>query len=70
MNDPGPLRDDERYLRGEPCLLPVTTYFAWGGIKKLQALHVAEGEMTLWRGMRNSEVPADFMLLGAASGRH
>jgi hypothetical protein len=62
MNDP--LRDDERYGRREPCLLPVTTYFAQNGIKKLRALHVASGELTLWRGMCNREVPDEFMRMG------
>ena len=62
MNDP--LRDDDRYRRNEPCLLPVTTFFAWNGIKKLRALHVESGEMIFWRGMRNREVPDDFMQLG------
>jgi hypothetical protein len=62
MNDP--LRDDERYGRRQPCPLPVTTYFAQSGIKKLRALHVASGELTLWRGMCNREVPDEFMRMG------
>jgi len=62
MNDP--LRDDERYRRREPCPLPVTTYFAQSGIKKLRALHVESGELTLWRGMCNREVPDEFMRKG------
>ena len=62
MNDP--LSDDERYGRREPCLLPVTTHFAQNGIKKLRALHVASGELTLWRGMCNREVPDEFMRMG------
>ena len=60
----GPLRDDGRHERGEPCPLPVTTYFAWNGIKKLRALHVGSGEMLLWRGMRNREVANGFMQQG------
>ena len=60
----GPLRDDGRHGRGEPCPLPVTTYFAWNGIKKLRALHVESGEMVLWRGMRNREVANGFMQQG------
>ena len=59
MNNP--LRDDERYNRGEPCPLPVTTYFAWNGIKKLRSLHVESGAVTLYRGMRNLNVDDDFM---------
>jgi hypothetical protein len=35
-----PLRDDERFAKGDPCPLPVTTYFAMEGIKKLRALKV------------------------------
>jgi hypothetical protein len=62
MNDP--LRDDERYRRREPCPLPVTTYFAQTGIKKLRALHAESGELTLWRGMCNREVPNEFMRKG------
>ncbi len=60
----GPLRDDCRYERGEPCPLPVTTYFAWNCIKKLRALHVGIGDQILWRGMRNREVAKDFMQQG------
>jgi hypothetical protein len=60
----GPLRDDNRHRRGEPCPLPVTTYFAWNGVKKLRALHVGSGETILWRGMRNREVANCFMQQG------
>ena len=60
----GPLRDDARYERGEQCPLPVTTHFAWTGIKKLRSLHVDSHEMTLWRGMRNLEVADEFMTKG------
>ena len=35
-----PLRDDERYASDQPCPLPVATYFAVEGIKKLRALRV------------------------------
>lgn len=59
-----PLRDEERYGREEPCPLPVTTYFALSGIKKLRALHVESGESVLWRGMRNLEVADRFMQQG------
>jgi hypothetical protein len=59
-----PLRDEDRYMRGEPCPLPVTTYFAFNGIKKLRSEHVQSGEMSLWRGMRNLEVADDFMQQG------
>ena len=60
----GPLRDDSRHGRGEPCPLPVTTFFAWNGIKKLRGLHVGSGEMQLWRGMRNREIADCFMQQG------
>ena len=40
----GPLRDDARYKRLEPCPLAVTTYFAEEGIKKLRALHADDSE--------------------------
>ena len=60
MNNP--LRDDERYLEGRACPLPVTTHFAVQGIKKLRALHAEETTGTvLWRGMRRTKVTADFM---------
>jgi hypothetical protein len=59
-----PLRDDARHSRGEQCPLPVTTHFALEGIKKLRALHVEKGEVTLWRGMRNLEVADGFMERG------
>ncbi len=35
-----PLRDDKRYDNDSPCPLPVATYFAVEGIKKLRALGV------------------------------
>jgi hypothetical protein len=60
----GPLRNDERYKRGEPCPLPVTTTFALRGIKKLRALHEGCGQMTLWRGMRDLDVDTAFMQKG------
>jgi len=67
-----PLRDDKRYERNESCPLPVTTYFADKGIKKMRALHVPAGggslaaaeEVLLWRGMRNLEAADDFMKQG------
>jgi hypothetical protein len=69
-----PLRDDERYERNENCPLPVVTYFAERGIKKMRALHVpvggrllaaaADSEVVLWRGMRNLEAADDFMKQG------
>jgi len=40
MNNP--LRDSERSARGEPCLLPVATYFAEQGIKKLRKLNAPD----------------------------
>ena len=60
-----PLRDVERYNTGKPCPLPVTTYFAVAGIRKLRALDVSSvGPTILWRGMRNIEVAENFMLEG------
>jgi hypothetical protein len=59
-----PLRDDGRYEQGEPCPLPVLTYFAWTGIKKLRALYVGSGTKSLWRGMRNLDVADEFMKEG------
>ncbi len=35
-----PLRDDERFAKGDQCPLPVSSYFAVEGIKKLRALNV------------------------------
>jgi hypothetical protein len=62
LNDP--LRDDDRYNQSRPCPLPVTTYFATSGIRKLRALQVDSGEIVLWRGMRNLEVADGFMEKG------
>ncbi len=56
-----PLRDDERYLQDKACPLPVTTYFAVQGIKKLRALKVGRPfPITLWRGMRNRTIAENF----------
>ncbi len=38
MNEP--LRNDARCANDQPCPLPVATYFAVEGIKKLRALRV------------------------------
>ena len=62
MNNP--LRDEDRYDQNKPCPLPVTTYFAASGIRKLRALQKGSGEITLWRGMRSLEVAHDFMQNG------
>ena len=62
MNNP--LRDEERYEQGIQCPLPVTTWFAASGTKKLRALQETKGEITLWRGMRNLEVADGFMEKG------
>ena len=61
MNNP--LRD------GTPCLLPVTTYFAYNGIKKLRRMHVGTdgtslGKAELWRGLRNRELSDGFTQRG------
>ena len=66
MNNP--LRDDSLRGRDEKCPLAVTTQFAVEGIKKLRALHKAEGEenrqIVLWRGMRNIETTEEFLKEG------
>ena len=62
MNNP--LRDDKRYDEQRPCPLPVTTHFATQGARKLRALYVDSGAITLWRGMRNLEVADNFMEQG------
>jgi hypothetical protein len=61
-----PLRDDKRHNRGEPCPLPVTTHYATSGIKKLRGpLSESNHEViNLWRGMKNKNVAANFMLEG------
>ena len=57
-----PLRDNDRFSRSEACPLPVTTYFASTGIKKLRALKAEEKKFpTLWRGMRNVDAPKEFL---------
>jgi hypothetical protein len=66
----GPLRDDKRYGLGDPCPLPVTTYFATMGIKKLRASYLRDNGLVhdkskvFWRGMRNREVSEDFLTQG------
>ena len=62
MNDP--LRDHDRNLTDVPCPLPVCTYFAVDGIKKLRTLNVVKECKTLWRGMRNLKVAQQFMEQG------
>jgi hypothetical protein len=64
-----PLRDDTRHNLCTPCPLAATTHFATSGIKKMRALHISKtnsglGPTALWRGMRNTEVAANFMLEG------
>ena len=61
-----PLRDDVRYQQGRACPLPVTTFHAERGIKKLRALHVdaAVQEAVLWRGMRSVRVSDGFLSQG------
>ena len=59
MNNP--LRDEERYTKKVACYLPVTTFFATSGIKKMRAVQVATGETILWRGMRDLGVAANFL---------
>lgn len=60
MNNP--LRDDARHAQGKSCPLPVATYFAVQGIKKLRALRAESKEgLILWRGMRNVKITDAFM---------
>ena len=63
MNNP--LRDDARYRAGVMCPLPVTTYHAVEGIKKLRALNAGSNQKAvLWRGMRSVRVTEEFMKEG------
>ena len=60
-----PLRDEERYQKGNPCPWPVTTYFANQGIRKLRAVSQGSTQratfpITLWPGMRNLKIAEDF----------
>jgi hypothetical protein len=61
-----PLRDTVRYGKGHACPLPVTTYHAEKGIKKLRGLLSSMSEqqqgqeVVLWRGLRSTHVTADF----------
>ena len=61
-----PLRDTLRYEKGRACPLPVTTYHAEKGIKKLRGLRSTTSEqqqaqdVVLWRGLRSTHVTADF----------
>uniref|UniRef100_A0A6T8PQE4 NAD(P)(+)--arginine ADP-ribosyltransferase n=1 Tax=Hemiselmis andersenii TaxID=464988 RepID=A0A6T8PQE4_HEMAN len=66
-----PLRDDDRKARSSPCPLPVTTYYAAEGIKKLRKLNAPGSEhgdtsngVTLWRGMRKVQVTPEFLEMG------
>jgi hypothetical protein len=63
INDP--LRDDKRYLLGEPVPLPSITTLADEAIRKLRSVWTRRemlGQNTaLWRGMRNVCVSEDFM---------
>jgi len=61
-----PLRDDERCRQKQACPLPVTTFFAKEGCKKLRALHlkdkgVGKPDVVLWRGMRSMKATEEFM---------
>jgi hypothetical protein len=68
MNEP--LRNESRYRQGNPCPLPVTTYFATNGIKKLRAYHLLDNgrvyadKKIFWRGMRNRKIADDFLRQG------
>ncbi len=61
-----PLRDAIRYKKGQACPLPVTTYHAEKGIKKLRGLHSEMLEqpsgkkVVLWRGLRSTHVTEEF----------
>ena len=62
-----PLRDSERHAAGQPCPLPVSTYWADHAIKKLRAVNSVQGygeSAILWRGMQNRKAAADFVLRG------
>ena len=61
-----PLRDEERYLRGEPVPLPATSMMAAEAIKKLRAVRAEaeQQEVVMWRGMRNRRVAEAFMTKG------
>lgn len=63
-----PLRDDKRFEQQQACPLPVTTFFAKEGCKKLRALSLKDkGEekpVVLWRGMRSMKVTGEFMSEG------
>ena len=64
-----PLRDDERCTMKKACPLPVTTFFAKEGCKKLRALHlkskgIDKPVVVLWRGMRSMKVTEEFMSEG------
>eukprot|EP00282_Hemiselmis_andersenii_P005532 CAMPEP_0114128694 /NCGR_PEP_ID=MMETSP0043_2-20121206/11070_1 /TAXON_ID=464988 /ORGANISM="Hemiselmis andersenii, Strain CCMP644" /LENGTH=820 /DNA_ID=CAMNT_0001221903 /DNA_START=108 /DNA_END=2570 /DNA_ORIENTATION=+ len=69
----GPLRDTKRQAEGKPCPLPVATWFAQEGIKKMRKLRAKQAasdgnnrgtQPVLWRGMRNIQVTNDFLGLG------
>jgi hypothetical protein len=61
----GPLRDDKMHQDGRICPLPVATFFAEQGIKKLRSHNLKEysatdsQELTFWRGMRSLRYSCD-----------
>ena len=62
----GPLRDENRSQQNLPCPLPVITFHAFAGVKKLRMLHLnCEGKQDkqhiLWRGMRTMKASDAFM---------
>ena len=64
----GPLRDLERFERGEPHLLPVTVALLRAAVMKLRAVNAnapsSNAEEELWRGMADVRSPAEFLERG------
>jgi len=66
----GPLRDLERFKRGEPHRLPVTVALLRAAVMKLRAVNAnvpsSNEEEELWRGMADVEAPAEFLERGGS----
>jgi hypothetical protein len=59
-----PLRDDDRYSRGETVPLPVASYWANSALRKLRVGSMGKKSVVVWRGMRNRYVAKEFMTQG------
>jgi hypothetical protein len=61
-----PLRDDDRYDRGDTVPLPAMTDWADSAIRKMRGVRarLKDQQVVVWRGMRNVLLSPEFMRLG------